>query len=585
MNPEKPEEIKRLRNASRYSYTKLLPFRTKRLEWLKQFATNNYGENAANRKTVMPYLTLGVQIITRLLAANAPQCLVTAKAQHLKDQVANWEIALNQLLRDIEYQGLQDAAVLDAMFGLGLLKLGQRPDYKDGRAEPRIFSDVVDLDDWVHDVKARRWVECAFMGHRYRLDLEDAKQDPRFDSKVAGKLEPTPVDPSRDGGGERAENISGDDTEEGKDAQVHEQVELCELFLPKEKLLVTYAWYDEDAQPLAVQKWTGPAHGPYHRLCFEQVPSNVMPLPPVALWYELHELSNVLWRKIGNQATRQKNYTAYRASGSQDAERIKGAKDGEMIRMDDPEGVQERSAGGVDPRNLALAIQLKQFVSFFGGNWESLGGLSPQADTLGQDQLLKASSSAQIEKMAERVVAFDRAVIRDLAWYVAQDPDYTMDIKKGPEGYEVPVKFQPGAKGERWLDLNIDIEPYSLRHNTPQMRLNTIMQITQGLLLPAMPLLMEQGIQVDMAGLLRLISKYSNTPELEDILVFSDRMGAQETQEHGDRPRQSPVTRRENVRVNRSTARQEGQESEMVRALLGSAQGNGNYDSLMRAVG
>ena len=48
----------------------------------------------------------------------------------------------------------------------------------------------------------------------------------------------------------------------------------------------------EKAKPLRVVDWTGPPRGPYAVLGFNHVPSNIMPLPPVAIWQDLHDLAN-----------------------------------------------------------------------------------------------------------------------------------------------------------------------------------------------------------------------------------------------------------------------------------------------------
>ena len=67
------------------------------------------------------------------------------------------------------------------------------------------------------------------------------------------------------------------------------------------------------------------------------------------------------------------------------------ANDGEVILVNDANSLKEMRFGGPDQANLAFAIHAKATHSEIAGNLQTLGGLSPQADTLGQEQLLNQS--------------------------------------------------------------------------------------------------------------------------------------------------------------------------------------------------
>lgn len=112
-----------------------------------------------------------------------------------------------------------------------------------------------------------------------------------------------------------------------------------------------------------------------------------------------------------------------------------------------------------------------------------------------------------------------------------------------------------------------------MQHQSPGQRLQTINQIVQGILVPAMPLLQQQGMELNMPALLDLYSKYSNLPELRDLVtqVNQGPPGPEGDSPGSDRnrPRQSPVTTRENVRVNRpGAASRQNADASMISQLM-----------------
>ena len=110
-----------------------------------------------------------------------------------------------------------------------------------------------------------------------------------------------------------------------------------------------------------------------------------MPLSPVALWQDLNDLVNTLFRKLSKQAISRKTVAVFAGGSDEDARRFCGAADGDAIRGsgNDP---REVSVGGIDQPNLAFAIQVRDLYSVLAGNLDSLGGLSPQSETATQDK-------------------------------------------------------------------------------------------------------------------------------------------------------------------------------------------------------
>jgi hypothetical protein len=96
-------------------------------------------------------------------------------------------------------------------------------------------------------------------------------------------------------------------------------------------------------------------------------------------------------------------------------------------------------------------------------------------------------------------------------------------------------------------------------------------------IIPLAPQLKERGIGVDMEAFMKIMAQYSNLPELEQILEKIPQEELQQMAEmaggasSGERPLQSPVTSRTNIRENISGATRQGNDQESMRNLMAMA--------------
>ena len=67
------------------------------------------------------------------------------------------------------------------MFSIGIVKqglasgaVGEIMGFTHNVGQP--FADVVSLDDWVHDMTAKRWEQVGYAGNRYRIPLDEARE-------------------------------------------------------------------------------------------------------------------------------------------------------------------------------------------------------------------------------------------------------------------------------------------------------------------------------------------------------------------------------------------------------------------------
>ena len=204
----------RLQNAIEYSRRQLLPYREKRLHALRQFVGAHYTDTGAEQRVPLNFIEMAVSIYRRQIAARRPQVLVRAKNRQYEPVAGQFESALNMLLKDIKFEETMQQWVLDAMFGLGIVKTGLTASgidmngYEHDPGQP--FVDNVDFDDFVFDMSAKRWDQIQFCGNRYCLPLEAVKQSKMF-GKKGNDLKPSEFRQNNEFGEERVQRIGTSD--------------------------------------------------------------------------------------------------------------------------------------------------------------------------------------------------------------------------------------------------------------------------------------------------------------------------------------------------------------------------------------
>jgi hypothetical protein len=577
-------EIKRLQGAINWSYRQLDPFRKNDATAMKQYVGSHYSNKGADKKVPFSLLELAMSTYTQRLVGGKPRVLATTPHRQLIPMKSKLQRGTNHLLEEIIFHETLAEVVQGAFMSIGVLKLGL--DFR-GTTEwngfthdvTQPFADSVTLDNWVHDMSATRWDKIQFCGDRYCMDLEDGRQ-----MFARGNLL-HPLTYTGNSQQDRAQELSQGDGFNREDYR--EQTEVWDIWDPKENRIIMLAAgegleADVTGEYLDVIDWNGPERGPYRLLRFNPVRGNVMPVPPVGLWRDMHELANNVMRKLDRQARRQKTVVGVQAGGEPDGTTIMEANDGQMVKLVNPKNVATMNFPGVEPQQLAFLIQIKNMASWLWGNLDALGGLSPQSETLGQDRLLTASASQRLIKMQNVVLDFVSDSIRSLSELLYTDPFIILPQTKRYGNISVSIPWTPEDREADFTQYNIKIEPYSLQYRSPSERLETIRQTMIQMVAPFAQQMQAQGIVVDFEKLMRTIADYTGLDELNDIMVYTN---PRHMQEGPVRAMQSPTTNRINTRVNRPGATSQGKDEAMVGHLLGMGQQASQTAQISRPTG
>lgn len=578
-------QLTRLRDSVKTSYRLLAPYRRHRVDALRQYVGMHWSDDGAADKVPVNFLELAIGIYSHHLASRVPRVLVTTPNMLLKPLAMNLQLALNRLIsaEEIDLATTLRLAVVDAMFSMGIVKLGMMPGAEVEIGPEEVvdaglpFAEVISLDDWVHDVTAKRWDTIQYCGNRYYLPVSEVKGSELYNQDSLKDVEPEPPKAiSSEGGDERAQALAGGI--QGNNDTFRDKYEVMDLWIPGDNVVVTLLAGDNaiGKAPLRVVEWQGPRRGPYHRLTFTDVPDSTMPLPPVALWMDLHDLSNRVFRKLGRQSDRQKTIgLVQRGGGENDGDRVVKANDGEVIGVDNPQNFHEARFGGVDAPQIAFMLQIKDLFAYFGGNLDTLGGLSPMASTVGQEGLINENASKRMADMQNKVHAFDTAIVSDLGFYLWTDKvrEYTFTKKSPIAGLSIESSLTPEDRASTPFSYyEINVQPYSMQDLPPSARLSAIQGFIQNVLVPLMPMAQAQGVQIKFEGLARKFAAYSGIEDdLDDFLEFAsvppEMQGMQPTGR--DNQAAPAFTRHVSERVSRPGATRHGKDNAMLQMLMG----------------
>lgn len=594
MNFNNPETLRNLRDHMAASKRKLRPFYRHRKSAVEQYVGYRYTDNGTSRPVPMNYMEMAVNIYTRLLTPSEPKVTTLTPHAHLKPSAIDLELAVNHTLSQLDFSLTLQRCVMEALFLMGVVKVGMTRRHG-SRMKGFLFDtgqpyvEVVSPEDFIVDMSARRWEHIMYVGNKYTRSLESVQQDPAFDEEMRNQLRPSQPQSIQQAGREDADQIPRQDRaseiSQGNDgfadqSVLENEVELWDLWIPRDKLFITIAANQELPRPLRIIPWTGPDRGPYHMLRFGTVPDNIVPLPPVSQWYDLHVLLNNVVRKLSEQAKRQKTLLLVQNGNEADGEKITSASDGEAIPVEDASAHGEVSYGGPSNVLLAFAQQTRMWLSLAQGNIESLGGLAPGADTVGQEKLMSQSAGQRVSDMQDAVSRFIEEICEDLAWYLWDDPFIQLPLtKRIPNSdIEIPFEYRQESKSGDFLDYNFRFEPYAAQHRSPAERLNMINQIAMNYLMSpmGMQLMQAQGLGFDMAGFLKLLGKYGDIPELSELVIPSQAVAPYPpvTTAGG----KNTSTSREYVR--RSQGNSQANQQQQINELMGMG-GTGAPDSAM----
>lgn len=474
-------------------------------------------------------------VVGRMLIAKNPRFLFSSDDPKAKVVLSKLQEAVNRRIEEMGVVNTLQSGVVNSLYSLGITKVAIASPVDAaaqgwGVKSGQWYCENVDPDDYVCDTNAKELTRLGYEGHRVRVPLDAVKK--MYGRKAADLVS-----------SEHAQfNAEGDERIDvlfrgyyGSREEYRDMVDLWEIYLADENKVVVvadstltggyYSRWEREAAPLWEQRWVGPPAGPFHKLAMMKVPGNLWPKAPIQDVFDLHLVINGMARKLVDQAEGQKDVYAVRGGKTEDGERIRSAMDREMVPCDsDPTVI---SHPGPNQGVFSLFQALDGTFNREAGNLDLLAGTGNLSPTAAQDKMLNANASRVIGDMQDRTTDWITSIGKAATWYElyhphnvtrAEDPKYSKLIGE-------PFVRTTTPKERRAIppDLySVRVDPYSLRHKTPEERLAWISDRVRNQIIPILPLIQQKGYDFDFGGLFQLEAELGDEPRWAGLMSVGE---------------------------------------------------------------
>jgi hypothetical protein len=481
----------------------------KNLKMLDTYASNYYkNEIGTGDPHPLNLIDRAVSIWLPYLVGGYPKIIISPRINLQFTPFANvFQMSLNQLLRDMKFDNRTlRPAVLNSLFSQGIVKTATDKSgtfrYKGYLSDFGIpYSEIVSDSNYVFDITAKEREQYEFEGDIYYIPTKDAREEfPKYADKITPDFKLY--------GDKSAKEITNPNHIQYN--ELKEYSTFIDLWIPREKVVITILPpHKECTKILRTVNHSGPISGPYDILTYKNFPESTVPIPPIYTLMELDTAINCLFSKARNQAERLKKVGIGTSGNTTDFETVRDSKDGDMLLLTNPENVKELTLGGVVPEIYDfIGFSLNQY-SEQGGNLFTTGGRKSQAKTLGQEEMLMSNASRTLNDMSQAVHRFASNIAEKLAFELWNNP--TMQIKTIrdlPGGIQIPKIYNQLQQEGKFTDYYLNIEMYSMQKLTPEQKLQRIMQILTGWILPTSQLAAQQGQQLNIPVITKELSTY-----------------------------------------------------------------------------
>lgn len=485
------EEIspRKVQETVKLGFDRVKTYRSIRAMLIKEYVGQYYRDEkgVAGDEPINLIFNAIRSIVPNLVMVN-PVNRVTTTFFQQKQYAELLSLALDQLQQEIKFKNSLRGWIVSALFSLGIMKTGiaasgQMIQISDINIDPgQIYSSLVDLDDFTIDPVCEDLNEVSFLGNivtvprQYLLDLD------LYDSDLVKQLPGSNTNASVS---DDIKNLTQTVMAATQVKNLQDMVDIVELWVPGADAIVTIPDPRQQVKfdkYIGINDYYGPKEGPYSFLSFTPpVPKNPLPVAPVSIWYDLHLVANRMFKKMVNQAERQKDIVLYNPAQADEAQDIADSYDGDYIASSDPKGINTVSLGGQNPHNEIMLQQLQIWFNYMAGNPDQLSGQkSPSggqsSTTATQASILQSNAAISIEDAREIIYDATSEVGRKQAWYLHTDPLINMPLtKRDPSKGEIQVWLTPEQRQGDFLRLAFNIKPRSMSRVDPMTLSRTIL--------------------------------------------------------------------------------------------------------------
>jgi hypothetical protein len=439
--------------AAHNGWKRLQNFRKARMMFLRNYRGPYYDETQGEiGSEPLNMIFNAIRIFVPNIVLNYPKATITSPYLATREYGELMGLAIDQQSEKLDIKTIYRCVIVDAIFTLGILKTGicqsdsiYALDDFDRIDNGEIYTKKVDFDRYVVDPMS---MEHMFMDARFEGDIITVPRRVLLESGLYNSEQiirlPKLGDKTTQ---DKAYSLSMRSVNSEDAFGLEDEVEVIELWVPGADALVTIpADPDVDLDDyLRVDDFYGVNEGPYTKLSFSPpMPGNPLPVPAVGIWNDLHVLSNLMAKKVIDQAMRQRDVAAYKGSSADDADELLNAKDGESVKVDDPEGVKVHSFGGQQNSNEMFLAQCQSWFNGMAANPQGVGGERMDADSATEAKILAGNSNIGLEDAKDLVYCASASEMRRRGWFIHTDPLVNLPLIRRQS---MPAQYMPGPQG------------------------------------------------------------------------------------------------------------------------------------------
>lgn len=530
-------------------FERMSKYRKARAMFMKEFVGQYYRDRAGitgDEPLNLMFKTLAAFIPS--LVTNNPINEVTSRFIVHKPYTDMLGLALDQLDKDLRLKEVLRGWIASAFFAFGIIKVSLASaesmiQYGDQLIDPgQIYAELVDLDDFVMDPICNSMQKASFLGSRTRVPRQILLDTEGYDHDAVMKL---PVSKFNETG--RVDNFTKRGTAASEVYTLQDYVDVVETWVPEAQAMVTTSDPRQIILPkyLRTEDYYGPAEGPFVFLSFTPpVQGNPLPIALVSQVYDLHKIANNTFKRMMDQAGREKDVLTYAPANADEAQDLLDANDGDSIAVTDTDSMKVMSWGGASQKNQEMTQQFHMWFNYMAGDPDTVAGQGQAGGS--RETATKASikqSNAALGIQDARGIINDQTaeVNKRMAWYLHNDPLIDMPLIKRSTGgeYQQIVLTPEQRQGDFW-NFSFDIRAKSLAPADPQQRARLMTEFAVSIMpsvIQAAMLSMQMGVPfnvqrcltqlAEQQGLTQDVQAWFDDPEYNQKMQIMMQMGPQ----------------------------------------------------------
>jgi len=489
VNPKKVQEV------VKQGFERLKQYRKARAMFIKSYVGNYYNQRYGLKGQQPINLVFAAirSLVPNIVMQNGINDIVTNVMQY-KPYAELLGLGLNSLHSHLKMKKILRGWIVDAVFGIGIVDTGIATsdhliNFGDINVDPgQIYSELVSIDDFTFDPICTNLETAAFMGRRISVPRQVLLDDDDTDSDLVARLPRTNDNLLSN---DKTSKLSQGKIRSLEMQELQDAVTVVKLWIPEANaaILIPDPYQTMFDKYIKITDYYGPKTGSYTFLSLTQpVPDNPLPIAPVSIWYDLHEIANRIFVKAADQAEAQKNLVFYKPENSDEMQEALDAKNNGVIASQDPDMFRSVSIGGAAPENEFMIKNMQNWFNYIAGNPDQMAG----AQAPGQKQNKQSATlSSILQSNASTVVEDYRDIIYDgaadisskQAWFMHYDPLIEIPlIKREENGEKTQVWLTPEQRCGDFLDYTFRIVARSMSRLDPQTRTKRIVEFATNII-------------------------------------------------------------------------------------------------------